>query len=126
VVAHTIEDIVCPACTAVVHVRDQFCRHCGMPTSLREASGVPLGVGGPVRENPIDSPWVVLALLLFVLGPFALPLLYKSRAFNLPVKILLTVVVVAIAVFAVWITLHLLGEIVAPIKELWAEMDALR
>jgi len=124
-VASTIESIVCPACTAVLDVKDPFCRHCGMPTSIRDASGAQLGVGGPVRENPIDSPWVVLALLLFALGPFALPLLYKSRAFNLPVKIVLTVVVVAIAVFAVWVTLYLLGEIVAPIKEVWAEMEGL-
>jgi hypothetical protein len=124
--AHTVEEIVCPACTAVLDVKDQFCRHCGMPTSLREARGALLGVGGPVRANPIDSPWVVLALLLCALGPFALPLLYKSRAFSLPVKILLTVVVLAIAVLAVWITLHLLGQIVAPIKEVWAEMEAMR
>jgi hypothetical protein len=83
-------------------------------------------VGGPVRENPIDSPWVVLALLLLVLGPFALPFLYKSRAFNLPVKIVLTVVVVAIAVVAIWVTLYALGTIVAPIEEVWREMNELR
>ena len=66
---------------------------------------------------------LVIVVLAGLTGPFAIPLLYKSRAFNLPVKIVLTLVVIAIAVFAVWFTLHQLGKIVAPLKELWQEVD---
>ena len=60
-----------------------------------------------------------------MLGPFALPLLYKSRAFNPLMKIVLTVVVAAIAVFAVWVILYYLGQIVEPLKEVWQEMEHL-
>jgi hypothetical protein len=119
---NAVENIVCPACSAVLDVGDQFCRHCGTPTSLRHASGAHLAVGGPVRENPLDSPWVVLGLLLFVLGPFALPLLYKSRAFNVPVKMALTVAVLLIAVVAVWVTLYLIGQAVDQFTPIWEDM----
>ena len=119
---HTVQSIVCPACTAGLDLRDQFCRHCGMPTSLRSARGEQLAIGAENRRDPLDSPWVVLGLLLFVLGPFALPFLYKSRAFSMPMKIFLTVVVMVIAVIAVWVTLYLIGRIVAPIQEAWPEL----
>ena len=40
--------------------------------------------------NPIS----VVLLLFFVLGPFGLPLLYKSPEFNQKLKIVLTIVVI--------------------------------
>ncbi|MBN3033635.1 MAG: hypothetical protein JW873_06030 [Candidatus Saganbacteria bacterium] len=42
-------------------------------------------------------PPVVLALLFVVLGPFALPLLYQSPAFNRTWKFILTIAVLALA-----------------------------
>jgi len=47
--------------------------------------------------------------------------LYKSRAFNTPVKIALTIVVLIIAVVAVWVTLYLVGQVTTTLKEAWAE-----
>lgn len=46
------------------------------------------------------GPWYVIVMLV-TLGPFALPLLWQSPAFSRAAKIWLTVVVVAIALFAV-------------------------
>ena len=40
-------------------------------------------------------PWSVVLLLFFVLGPFGLPLLWKSPGFSRGLKIALTVAVVA-------------------------------
>jgi hypothetical protein len=40
-------------------------------------------------------PWSVVLLLFFVLGPFGLPLLWKSPRFSRGLKITLTVAVVA-------------------------------
>ena len=114
---HTVDRIVCPACSAELVVSDCFCRHCGMPTSLRQVSGNPQALAA-ARRDPLDSRWVVLGLLM-ILGPFALPLLYKSRAFRLPMKLVLTVVVLTIAVAAIWLTLYLIGRIAEPLKELW-------
>jgi hypothetical protein len=41
----------------------------------------------------IDNRWVVLGLLFGVLGPLAIPLLWRSRAFTWPWKIILSVAV---------------------------------
>ena len=41
------------------------------------------------------QPWSVVLLLLFVLGPFGLPLLWKSPAFSRGMKLTLTIVVLA-------------------------------
>jgi len=114
---HTVDRIVCPACSAELAVSDSFCRRCGMPTSLRHVRGNPLALAA-ARRDPLDSRWVVLGLLM-ILGPFALPLLYKSRAFRLPMKAVLTVAVLTIAVAAIWLTLYLIGRIVEPLQELW-------
>ena len=40
-------------------------------------------------------PWSVVFLLFFVLGPFGLPLLWRSRGFSKGMKIALTVAVMA-------------------------------
>jgi hypothetical protein len=40
------------------------------------------------------KPIVVILLLFFVLGPFGLPLLYKSPKFTRKLKIILTVIVI--------------------------------
>ncbi len=45
------------------------------------------------------SPWFVLFMILFVLGPFALPLLYKSPRFSLRSKIIWTVLTLALLYF---------------------------
>lgn len=41
-----------------------------------------------------QRPWMVLFMLFFVLGPFGLPILYKSTKFSRRSKILLTIVMV--------------------------------
>ena len=41
------------------------------------------------------QPWSVVLLLFFVLGPFGLPLLWKSPAFSRGMKIALAVAVIA-------------------------------
>jgi len=49
---------------------------------------------------------VILALFL-VLGPFGLPLLYKSPKFNKAAKIILTIVVIAYTLFLIYGTLEI-------------------
>ena len=48
-----------------------------------------------------ENVWVVLVMLLGVVGPLALPMLWRSRQFTLFWKIVLTVVVVAITALIV-------------------------
>ena len=56
-------------------------------------------------DKPEDAkwylrPWVVLTLLFLVLGPFGLPLVYKSPKFNRFWKIALTVLM---ALYSIWV-----------------------
>jgi hypothetical protein len=64
------------------------------------------------------KPVIVLLLLFIVLGPFALPLLYKSPKFNKTLKILLTVVVVIYTLYLVFVSLEIGREVYREMKEL--------
>ncbi len=56
------------------------------------------------------KPVSVIFLLFFVLGPLALPLLYKSPKFNKTSKVLLTIVVVIYTLYLILASLKL-GEL---------------
>lgn len=56
-------------------------------------------------------PTIILVLLFFVLGPFALPLLYKSPKFNPTWKIILTVLVVVYTVYLVVVTFNTSNQV---------------
>ncbi|MFH1825843.1 MAG: hypothetical protein ABH823_00940 [bacterium] len=64
-------------------------------------------------------PIVVLVLLFFVLGPLALPLLYKSPAFSKSAKVILTTVVILISAYIVLLTINI-------VKDAISSMDALQ
>ncbi|MSR78276.1 MAG: hypothetical protein EXS63_08670 [Candidatus Omnitrophica bacterium] len=50
---------------------------------------------GPPKSSWYYHPILVIFLLFFVLGPFGLPLLYKSPRFNRTWKIIWTVIMIA-------------------------------
>ena len=52
-------------------------------------------------------PWIVILLLFFVLGPFGLPLVYKSPYFGRKAKIFLTLLTVAYTAYVVWATVKI-------------------
>lgn len=49
-------------------------------------------------------PWVVILLLFFALGPFGLPLVYKSPKFNKVWKVILTIVMIFYTIYLVDVT----------------------
>ena len=57
------------------------------------------------------KPVGVILLLFFVLGPFALPLLYKSPKFSKTLKIILTIVVVIYTSYLVFASLEIGREV---------------
>ena len=65
-----------------------------------------------------ERPWVVLTLLFLVIGPFALPLLWRSRRFNRPWKIALSIIVLGIALFVVLQLWYIFDRALAPLLEL--------
>jgi len=63
-------------------------------------------------------PMSVVLSLFFVLGPFGLPLLYKSPKFSRKMKVLLTIAVVAYTFYLIFVTLEIAKELYRRIEEL--------
>ncbi|HSB05041.1 MAG TPA: hypothetical protein VLK23_07565 [Thermodesulfobacteriota bacterium] len=62
-------------------------------------------------------PLVVIVSLFFVLGPFGLPLLYRSPKFSRKMKILLTVAVGIYTFYLIFATLEIARELYRRIEE---------
>ena len=60
----------------------------------------------------------VVALLFFVLGPFGLPLLYKSPNFGKASKIILTIVVIMYTSYLIFASLEIARELYKRMEEL--------
>jgi len=63
-------------------------------------------------------PLGVLVLLFVVLGPLALPLLYKSPRFNKTLKIILTIAVIIYTSYLIFVSVELGIEVYRRIEEL--------
>ena len=53
------------------------------------------------------KPIVVILLLFFVLGPFGLPLLYKSPKFAKKLKIILTIIVILYTTYLIIVSVEI-------------------
>ena len=62
-------------------------------------------------------PLAVILSLFFVLGPFGLPLLYRSPKFSRKMKILLTVAVVFYTFYLIFATFEIARELYRRIEE---------
>ena len=62
-------------------------------------------------------PVSVIISLFFVLGPFGLPLLYKSPKFSNKLKILLTVAVIIYTSYVIFVSLEIARELYKTIRE---------
>ncbi len=75
----------------------------------------------PEEEGKIKwylRPTIVVLLLFFVLGPFGLPLLYKSPRFTRTLKIILSVVVIAYTFYLIFASLEIGRELYRRMEEL--------
>ena len=70
----------------------------------------------PEKEKIVAPPepaWLVLLMLFVLMGPLALPMLWKSPHFARPIKVVLTVLVSLIAIAAVvvlWLVVSWFAE----------------
>ena len=105
---HEIPEIVCPQCSAVLGAGEGRCPRCG----AAETAG-PLSARRKRRRDMAESRGMVLLLLFAVLGPLALPVLWRSTRFSRAWKIALTVLVViatGVVVWLLWFVVHLFVE----------------
>jgi CBS domain containing-hemolysin-like protein len=63
-------------------------------------------------------PISVVLLLFFVMGPFGLPLLYKSTAFSKTLKIILTIVVILYTFYLIFASLEIARQVYSRMGEL--------
>ena len=63
-------------------------------------------------------PISVVLLLFFVLGPFGLPLLYKSPQFSKTAKIILTIAVVIYTSYLIFASVKMVRELYTRMEEL--------
>ena len=93
-------------CEAVVEVGARFCSRCGV-----EVSGLPTG-SARTPGRWYHNVWVLLFLILFVLGPFALPLIWKNPRLSQPAKLWLT----AVALVYVLATVALIHRVITAVS----------
>lgn len=63
------------------------------------------------KEKWYLKPVSVVLSLFFVLGPFGLPLLYKSPRFSRKAKIILTIAVLIYTFYLIFISIDIAGEL---------------
>jgi hypothetical protein len=105
----TFKTSVCRNCGATRDATDNYCRRCGMPTPNQQATR-PLGWS--------ESPWFILPLLFLIIGPLALPLLWRSRYFTPLGKLILTVLVAILTVYLCWSVWVVVNQAIEPLNEL--------
>jgi ribosomal protein L40E len=120
-----IQKVLCRHCQAVVDLGDNFCRHCGAPLGAAATDSAVPGTAPPDRfaRRPIRpaSRGALLVALFVVLGPVALPMLWRSPRFSPRSKIILTILVAiqtVAVVWLVWYVLHL--YILEPLERIGA------
>jgi len=111
-----IQKILCLKCHAVLDAADNYCRHCGEPTVIMAESGNARPRSLTHRDDSasrpigfLESPWMILPLIFLVLGPLALPLLWRSRQFSFFWKNVLTVITLVYTVLlivSVWFSVQ--------------------
>ena len=81
------------------------------------------GKGGKMPEEEGKVKWYlrpisVVLLLFFVLGPFGIPLLYKSPKFSRTLKIILSIVVIVYTCYLIFASLEIGKELYIRMEEL--------
>jgi hypothetical protein len=124
-----IEKLVCRGCYAVLDAGDNFCRYCGAPAGSASRRPPARGDAGlPVQAELVappaaargwsESPWAVLLLLFCVLGPLALPMLWRSRRFSRFWKLVLTAIVVGLTALVLGLIWYVFDKLVEPLRDL--------
>ena len=85
----------CPACATMAGPSAAFCSQCGARLVMAAASHS--------GRKWYYSVWFVLVMLTpFALGPFALPLLWKSPQFSKRAKVVLTLLALIATIWLIW------------------------
>ena len=76
----------CARCFAVLPPEAKVCGECGLPRALATTSSAP----APSPAKWHHNIWVLLGLIVFVLGPLALPMVWRNPRLSTSAKLMLT------------------------------------
>lgn len=108
------QTVNCPMCEPPIGAAAKFCSNCGMPLGK--------GAAPPASVKPkwYYNIWFTLFLLFFVLGPLALPMVWKNPRFSQPVKIMLTVSMILFC----FVFIKLLTQLYSTVSYQLEQLDA--
>ena len=102
----------CPACqTTLDDPSALYCSRCG--ASLKSPAGRPT----PVKGRWYHNIWFVIFMLLFVLGPFGLPLAWSNPRFPRWVKWLLTLGMAAYTIAMIKVTVQMVHAVSQAVQQ---------
>lgn len=99
-----VNTIVCPACTAQLPAAAECCPRCGAATAAPRTASEPAAHRRVAQRRWLDTRWLILVVLFGAAAVFGLPLLWSSRGFSRPAKILWTILVVLYTGLLLWLT----------------------
>ncbi len=116
-----LDHIICPRCSTELDVTDSFCRHCGAPTAVDpDVPAAPPPDQRVPNQSIQDNPWAMIGLLFLAMGPLALPMLWRGRAFGRRGKIVLTLLTALQTVAVVFICYYTVVElIIKPLQKVF-------
>lgn len=119
-----IETTVCRRCFVVLDVSDNFCRVCGAVTERGEDAAMAPPTqwigdpGGGQRSRTADNPLFVLSMVFFVLGPLALPMVWRCAGLSRFWKVLTTALMLGLVAAVLLAGWYIFDHALAPLRTL--------
>lgn len=96
--AEFIGTVICPRCHSELPTGKATCGNCGAPMEAPTISSEIV----PPQESLVDKRWFVLLIIFGGAMFLGLPLLWKSRAFQWPGKIIVTLLTILYSIVVLW------------------------